>query len=138
MLSALFGGVLLGLGASLFWFQNGRVAGVSGILRGAVRGGRDHGELVAFLVGLIAAGWLAGALGRAPVPSASPPLPLSLLAGGLVGFGTRLSNGCTSGHGVCGLSRFSPRSLAATVTFIAAGVATVFLVGRAWPTWVVR
>src|SRR5262245_1453644 len=138
MFTAFVGGALLGLGASLFWFQNRRVAGVSGILREAVRGGPRQGELVAFLAGLIAAGWLAAALGRAPTAPVSPPLPVWLVAGGLVGFGTGLANGCSSGDGVGGLRRFSPRSVVATVTFMAVGMATVFVVGHVMPGWSVR
>jgi uncharacterized protein len=124
--SALAGGMLIGLAASLFLLVNGRVAGVSGLLSGLLtpmRGGRDVRAL--FLVGLIAAG-LVGVL---LVPERLPPSPYGLpwlaAAGLLVGFGTRLAGGCTSGHGVCGISRGSLRSVVATITFVAAAVLTL-------------
>ena len=136
MILAILGGVLIGLSASLFWALNGRVAGVSGILGGALVGsGQERWVRLAFLCGLVLAG-----LGFAAFSSriALPPLPLAPLAGAglLVGFGTRLSGGCTSGHGVCGLSRFSLRSLAAVLTFIASGALTVFVVRHVLKLWV--
>ena len=138
MLPALIGGALIGLAASAFWFGNGRVAGVSGIVRGALRAGPQRGELLLFLAGLVTAGLLASALGRAPATASGPPLGGLALAGGLVGLGTRLAGGCTSGHGVCGIARFSVRSVIATLTFVAAGAATVALVAHVLPTWSVR
>lgn len=131
-LPALLGGALIGLSASLLLVANGRVAGISGVvgsLLAPVRG--DIAWRVLFLVGLLTGG-LALALLR---PSSFPP-PSSLTSGGvallvvaglLVGFGTRLGNGCTSGHGVCGISRGATRSIAATLTFMATGALTVFL-----------
>jgi hypothetical protein len=135
MFLATIGGMLIGLSASLFWSLNGRVAGVSGILSGAFFG-RAGGRLVrlAFLLGLLAAGIAFAAFSkRVPVPTL-PLAPLAV-AGLLVGFGTRMSGGCTSGHGVCGLSRLSTRSLAAVVTFIATGAITVFVVRHVLKLW---
>jgi uncharacterized membrane protein YedE/YeeE len=124
--SALVGGALIGLAAVLLMLLNGRIAGVSGILGGALARERDSGWRVAFLVGLVAAPLLLGALGD-PMPA--PRLPASwaiVVAGGLlVGFGTRLGGGCTSGHGVCGMARLSPRSIAATLIFMATAMVVV-------------
>ena len=136
MILAILGGLLIGLSASLFWALNGRVAGVSGIVSGALSGtGQERWVRLAFLSGLVLAG-----LGFAAFSSriALPPLPLAPLAaaGLLVGFGTRRSGGCTSGHGVCGLSRFSVRSLAAVLTFMTSGALTVFLVRHVLKLWV--
>jgi len=133
---ALLGGALIGLSASLYWSLNGRIAGVSGILHGALRGaGEERVIRLLFLLGLFITGLLF-ALFTTRV--ASPPVPLLPLAiaGLLVGIGTRLGGGCTSGHGVCGLSRFSLRSLVATLTFMATGVATVFVVRHVLKWWV--
>jgi uncharacterized protein len=139
LLSALLGGVLIGLAASIYWAANRRIAGVSGIVRAAVLGGADgaRGEPLAFLLGLVSAGALASIF-RAPPAAVGQPIALLWLGGLLVGFGTRVGGGCTSGHGVCGLSRLSGRSLVATLTFIAAGAITVALVARALPSWGVR
>ena len=130
MLTALAGGVLIGLAATLFWAVTGRVAGVSGLLEQAVgrRAGRGRSEAIAFVVGLVAAGLVLSPL-RRPWPPADRPLAVLLVAGLLVGFGTRLARGCTSGHGVCGVSRLSPRSLVATAVFMATGGITVWAVG---------
>lgn len=125
-LSAAVGGGLIGLAASALILANGRVAGVSGVLGGALQ--RAPGDLawrLAFLGGLLVAGLLAGER-SAPLDPGAGLLPLAL-AGILVGAGTRYGGGCTSGHGVCGLSRGSVRSLAATLTFMGAGFATVFV-----------
>jgi uncharacterized membrane protein YedE/YeeE len=124
--SALLGGVILGLAASLAWVLLGKIAGISGILARALKGrlGWEQG----FVLGLLAAGLLARLffpeLAQAHIEAGYAKL---ILAGLLVGIGTRLGNGCTSGHGVCGLGRGSPRSLAATAVFMLAGVITVFL-----------
>lgn len=122
----LLGGVLIGLAASLLLWLNGRVVGVSGMLGGVLSPARgDVLWRVLALLGLM----LAGAIGLMIAPERLGRSPRSLailaLAGLCVGIGTRLSNGCTSGHGVCGVSRLSPRSLIATATFIATGVLTV-------------
>jgi uncharacterized membrane protein YedE/YeeE len=133
ILFPLLGGALIGLSASLLLLANGRVAGISGVvglLLAPVRG--DIAWRVLFFGGLLAGGLLLAWLH--PV-SFAPPVFLSagrvaglVAAGLLVGFGTRLGNGCTSGHGVCGISRGSARSFAATLTFMATGILTVFLV----------
>lgn len=128
-LSALIGGALIGLAASLYLLAYGRVCGISGILGGLVdRETEQRAVRLAFLSGLLAAG-----LGlRLAHPSAlasgwTPSLSVAMLAGLLVGFGTRLGSGCTSGHGICGVSRLSLRSLIATLTFLLAGALTVFV-----------
>jgi uncharacterized membrane protein YedE/YeeE len=131
-LAALFGGMLIGLSASAMLLLNGKIAGISGILAGPVKPVRgDALWRVYFLAGLFAGGLLL----RIFLPSAFDfgiirPFPLLVIAGLLVGFGTRLGSGCTSGHGVCGVSRLSPRSLVATVTFIVTGALTVCLVNH--------
>jgi len=128
MLVALLGGALIGLSASLYWSLNGRIAGVSGVLAGLFRAQRDDRSVrLAFLLGLVLAGvWFGKTTDRIAAPLLSLA-PLAI-AGVLVGFGTRLGSGCTSGHGVCGLSRFSPRSLVAVCTFMLTGALTVFVV----------
>jgi hypothetical protein len=132
MLTGFLGGALIGLAATLYWLATGRTAGVSGILAGALGDREGRAERLAFLAGLIGVGLLAAVVSS---PAGAMPYPLSilLLAGVLVGFGTRLGGGCTSGHGVCGISRFSIRSLIATATFIAAGAATVAIVNHLPP-----
>jgi uncharacterized membrane protein YedE/YeeE len=146
MLSALIGGCLIGLAATLFWLENGRIAGVSGILRGALRATGERGELLLFLAGLAGAGLLSVLVfswsPQPPPPSPSllhvagdQPLAVLLAGGVLVGFGTRLGRGCTSGHGVCGTSRLSARSLVATLIFVAAGALTVLAIARLAPGW---
>jgi uncharacterized membrane protein YedE/YeeE len=137
VLRALIGGALIGAAATLYWFTNRRAAGVSGVLSGALREPDERRERVLFLLGLVAAGVVAALVGARPATVAQGATPL-LLAGLLVGFGTRLGGGCTSGHGVCGLSRFSRRSLVATLTFIATGAITVFIVGHIGSGWSVR
>lgn len=129
--TALGGGLLLGLASALFILLNGRILGISGILGGLLT--LKPGETVwrlAFLLGLFAApatlAWIAPA-GWVPPPRFEAGTAATVLAGLLVGFGTRLGSGCTSGHGVCGLSRLSPRSLVATGTFMAAGFALVYV-----------
>jgi uncharacterized protein len=127
--SGLLGGALIGLAASLLLLGTGRVAGVSGITAGALfsREPSARSWRLAFLAGLVAAG--VPFVLFAPGAIAPSPRPLLWLAisGLLVGIGTRLGNGCTSGHGVCGVSRLSPRSLVATALFVGAGMLTVTL-----------
>lgn len=129
-LSALLGGAFIGLAASLLWLTNGRVAGISGIVGGLVPGkAGDISWRVAFLAGLLAVGVVAALVAPATLAVSSLRGPVVMLvAGVVVGFGTRLGNGCTAGHGVCGLSRGSPRSLVATLTFMATGIATASLI----------
>jgi uncharacterized membrane protein YedE/YeeE len=126
----LAGGALIGASASLLLALNGRVAGISGILGGLVLPAR--GDVIwraLFTLGLIVGG--AAAFSAAPASfdaSGAPALGLVAVAGALVGIGTRIGNGCTSGHGVCGISRFAPRSIVATITFMATGALTVVAV----------
>jgi len=127
-LISLFGGVLIGLSATALLLFNGRIAGISGIVNGLTRR-TSTAEWVwraAFVAGLVGAGGIAMHLLHQA--TASPArLPVLLLAGVLVGFGTTLGGGCTSGHGVCGLGRFSRRSLVAVLTFMASAIITVLL-----------
>lgn len=128
--SALGGGVLIGTAAALLLWLNGRIAGISGIVNGLLQPGRgDTAWRAQFVLGLIA-GAAVYALVYPAGYSARAGFPAGLLAlgGFLVGFGTRLGGGCTSGHGVCGIARLAPRSLAATITFVLTGAATVFIV----------
>ena len=126
--SAAIGGALIGLAAALLMLLSGRIAGISGILGESLNTGTDKGWRLAFLAGLVAAPLLATLAGYG-VPS--PQMPGSwgviVLGGLLVGFGTRLGTGCTSGHGICGIARLSPRSLAATALFMAAAIIVVFV-----------
>ena len=127
--TSLAGGVLIGAAAAMFLLLNGRVAGISGILGGLLRpSAGDIGWRVAFIAGLVAAPLLYQLATPLPVVQIDADTGLLVAAGLLVGLGTRYGSGCTSGHGVCGLSRLSPRSLVATAAFMAAGFATVFIV----------
>lgn len=132
IISALSGGALIGASASLLLLCHGRVAGISGILGGVLRGGTsDRDWRLAFLAGLVAAGVVAAIAFPSAVGASPVSLPLVAVAGLLVGFGTRLGNGCTSGHGVCGISRLSVRSLLATVVFMLTAALTVAVVRAA-------
>lgn len=128
---SLSGGVLLGIASAMFILLNGRILGISGIVGGLLppRAG-DRGWRIAFLAGMAAAPlvylWLAPTE-MVQAPRIDAGYALIVVAGLLVGFGTRYGSGCTSGHGVCGLSRMSPRSLVATVSFMAAGFLVVFV-----------
>ncbi|GAC1691229.1 MAG: YeeE/YedE family protein [Candidatus Dormibacteraceae bacterium] len=130
---AALGGILIGLAAVLLMSGLGRIAGVSGIAGGLVtRRGGDWPWRLAFVIGLVSAAPLRLLVsGESGVGAPQVGWPWMALAGLLVGLGTRLGSGCTSGHGVCGIARFSPRSLAATATFMALGIATVAVV-RHW------
>ena len=126
--SALAGGALIGLAAAMFVLLNGRIAGISGIAGGLLRPARgDIGWRIAFLLGLVIAPLVYGAFASLPAAHIDASTGALIAAGLLVGVGTRYGGGCTSGHGVCGLSRLSARSVAATLLFIAAGFATVFV-----------
>ncbi|WP_273203538.1 YeeE/YedE family protein [Marinobacter subterrani] len=127
--SSLAGGILIGLAAASFLLLNGRVAGISGILGGLLTPARGNiAWRVAFLAGLIGAptAWLLAS--DLPAIEIQAGYPALVVAGLLVGIGTRYGSGCTSGHGVCGLSRLSLRSLAATLSFMAAGFVTVYVI----------
>ena len=127
---ALIGGALIGLAGVLLLLTHGKVAGISGLYGGVLRRGTsDRTFRLSFVVGLVAA----GAVLKLVLPSAfattwNATLPFALVAGLIVGFSTQLGNGCTSGHGVCGISRLSVRSLVATGTFMATGFVTVYVV----------
>jgi uncharacterized membrane protein YedE/YeeE len=124
-LYGLLGGLLIGSASALLLLGNGRIAGISGIL-GTTLKGEDFSGLP-FLVGLIGLPALYSLTFGAPAITVTASAPLLLVGGLLVGFGTRLGSGCTSGHGVCGMSRLSPRSLVATGTFMAVAGVTVFV-----------
>jgi uncharacterized membrane protein YedE/YeeE len=127
--ASLAGGMLIGLAAALLILVNGRIAGISGItgrLLGEITSGERAWRLL-FLAGLLAAPWLWRMVAPLPAPQIQAGTALLVVAGLLVGFGTRLGSGCTSGHGVCGISRGSLRSLMATLLFMGAGFVTVFL-----------
>lgn len=126
---ALAGGVLIGIAAALFVLLNGRIAGISGIVGGLLKPARgDLAWRAAFVAGLVAAPLLYVLFATVPAPQIDAGYGALVVAGLMVGLGTRYGSGCTSGHGVCGLSRLSPRSLVATLAFMAAGFATVFVV----------
>jgi uncharacterized protein len=126
-ISAAIGGALIGLSALLLLLLNGRIAGVTGIFAGVVDpAGTDRAWRATVIAGLIAAPLSAMLIGYAvPVPQMPANLITIAFAGVLVGFGTRLSNGCTSGHGICGIARLSPRSIVATGAFMIAAIAVV-------------
>ena len=123
------GGLLIGVAVAAFVLIHGRIAGISGILGGLLRpAGQDVGWRIAFIAGLLAAPALYALFTRLPSATIEAGFPVIAVAGLLVGLGARYGAGCTSGHGVCGLARLSPRSLAATLAFMTAGFVTVFVV----------
>ncbi len=127
--ASLAGGLLIGVAAAMFVLLNGRIAGISGIVGGLLRPARgDLSWRFAFVLGLVASPLLYALFASVPTPRIDASWGALVLAGLLVGAGTRYGSGCTSGHGVCGLSRLSPRSLAATATFTGAGFVTVFVI----------
>ena len=127
--SALAGGALIGLAAALFIHANGRIAGISGIVGGLLRPSPgDRAWRLAFVLGMIAAPLLWSLAATLPPLIIAADWPLLIVAGLVVGISTRYGAGCTSGHGVCGISRLSPRSLAATLAFMGSGFVTVFVV----------
>jgi uncharacterized protein len=126
--SALAGGLLIGLAAAMLLLLNGRIAGISGIVGGLLRFvGSDAPWRLAFLAGLLLAPLLYQLVTALPESRIDADWPTLIVAGLLVGVGTQYGSGCTSGHGVCGLSRQSPRSLVATLAFMAAGFVTVYV-----------
>ena len=128
-LSALAGGALIGLAASALYLATGRIAGVSGIAGGLLRaGGADAVWRLLFLAGLVLGAGVTGLVAGTPVLRIAASWPVLVVAGLLVGYGTQLGRGCTSGHGVCGIARFSARSIAATAVFMVAAGLTVFIV----------
>ncbi|GAA4743896.1 YeeE/YedE thiosulfate transporter family protein [Sphingomonas daechungensis] len=127
---AVFGGLLIGAAAALLLLLTGRIAGVSGMFATVVRiadAGPPWRLAAAFVIGLPVGAIVASTLIRQPQIEVTSSVPVLIAAGLLVGFGTRLGNGCTSGHGVCGIGRLSFRSIAATLAFMAAAAATVFV-----------
>lgn len=125
--TSLIGGMLIGAAAALFIFLNGRIAGISGILGGLLKPAKgDMLWRVAFLGGMLAAPLVYGLAAQLPEVRVDADIGTLVAAGLLVGLGTRYGSGCTSGHGVCGIARLSPRSLVATAAFMAAGFATVY------------
>ena len=132
--AALAGGVLLGLASALFVLLNGRILGISGIVGGLLRPrAGDVGWRLAFVLGMLVAPGLYWLVVGPTQPRIDATWGMVVIAGLLVGVGTRYGSGCTSGHGVCGLSRMSPRSLVATLAFMGAGFITVFLIRHALP-----
>lgn len=136
--ASLAGGVLIGLATALLLLGQGRIAGIAGILASPLRALAAHRSLrpeagrLLFLLGLLLAPWCWQLFAPLPSVSTDVGLPGLLLAGLLVGVGVRMGNGCTSGHGVCGLSRFSLRSLVNVLAFMGAGFVTVFLMRHLW------
>lgn len=126
--SSLTGGILIGIAAAMFILFNGRIAGISGILGGLLQPKRgDVVWRVAFIIGILLAPLVFSVFAPLPSVRIDTSTAVLVIAGLLVGVGTRYGSGCTSGHGVCGLSRFSPRSLVATAAFMSAGFLTVFI-----------
>lgn len=126
--TSLAGGLLIGLAAALFLLFNGRIAGISGIVGGLLKPARgDIAWRIAFVAGLVIAPLVYALAAPLPQVHVEANYPVLLIAGLLVGIGTRYGSGCTSGHGICGLSRRSPRSVMATVAFMVAGFVTVYI-----------
>ena len=130
--SGLIGGLLIGLATALMMLFNGRIAGISGIVGGLLaRNGSEVGWRAVFVVGLLLGAFIYMlATGGALPVRVEASLPVMVVAGLLVGFGTRLGSGCTSGHGISGIARLSKRSVVATLVFMGAGIVTVFLTGH--------
>lgn len=126
--TALAGGALIGLAAGMLALLNGRIAGISGVLGGLLRpAAGDRAWRLAFICGLVGAPLVHALFSALPTPQIDASYSALILAGLFVGIGARYGSGCTSGHGVCGLSRWSPRSLVATLAFMASGFVTVFV-----------
>jgi len=128
-ISAFAGGSLIGFAAFLFFAFNGRMAGVSSIASGSIINKENRFDNILFLLGLIIGPIIYSFSGNEIVSVLTNSIPLLIIGGLLVGVGTKIGNGCTSGHGVCGISRFSLRSIIATITFIITGVITVLIFG---------
>jgi hypothetical protein len=128
-ISAFIGGLLIGFAAFLFFIFNGRIAGVSSIASDSINKNQNKFDNILFLSGLIIGPILYSLSGKEIESVLTNSIPLLIFGGLLVGVGTKIGNGCTSGHGVCGISRFSIRSIVATITFILTGVITVLIFG---------
>jgi uncharacterized membrane protein YedE/YeeE len=127
-LASLAGGALIGLSAGLLILLAGKIAGIAGIIGGLVNGASDRTWRFLFVIGLLASPWVWQLFATLPDLTMVASTPWLIVAGLLVGIGTRYANGCTSGHGICGLSRFSIRSLAAVGAFMATGFVTVYII----------
>lgn len=128
-LSAMLGGVIIGLATTALLIVTGRIAGISGIVGGLFRLSQgDRGWRIAFIAGLLMAPWIYRWIAVLPPVEIRTSYGLLVLAGLIVGIGTRYGSGCTSGHGVCGLSRLSPRSIVATIIFIATAMVTTYVI----------
>ena len=128
-IAALAGGVMIGVAASILLLANGRIAGISGILGRLTKRTKPSSESILFLTGLIVAPVLYRMFFGMPELTVTASIPVLIIAGLAVGVGTQMGNGCTSGHGICGVARLSKRSIVATLTFILAGVVTVAVMG---------
>jgi uncharacterized protein len=130
----LAGGGLIGLSGAMFLLFNGRIMGASGILGTVIDGsaGRNTAENIVFIAGLVGVPWLVALAWPGQATNLTPDIRAVVAGGVLVGLGTRLANGCTSGHGVCGMSRLSRRGIAATLAYVGAGVIGVALVRHVW------
>jgi uncharacterized protein len=127
---ALIGAIMIGSGAALLLLVNGQIAGVSGLFGSLLRRStNDRGWRLAFLGGFAAAGFVASRVAPEMIVTTPRSLTILVIAGLIVGYGTRLGNGCTAGHGVCGMGRLAPRSLVAGTIFISVGLLTVFFAG---------
>lgn len=127
-IEALLGGLMIGVSASILIMLSGKIAGISGILNGAIFETNDRVWRILFLTGLLVGGFLCHLITDKAIPEIAINNPwLAILAGLIVGYGVRLGSGCTSGHGVCGIARLSKRSFVATLVFIGAGIVTVAL-----------
>ena len=133
--SAFVGGSLIGFAAFLFFVFNGRIAGVSSIASDSIIKNENRFDNILFLSGLIIGPIMYSLSGKEIESFLTNSFPLLIAGGFLVGFGTKIGNGCTSGHGVCGISRFSIRSIVATIAFITTGVITVLIFGIEWQNY---
>ena len=130
-LPAFIGGTVIGLAVVLFYIGNGRLSGISGILKNFLYSNDKKFDNLLFLVGLILGPLFYSFFSKSEIPfSITINIPTLIIGGLLVGVGTSISNGCTSGHGICGISRFSPRSILATIVFVVIAIITVTIVGR--------
>jgi uncharacterized membrane protein YedE/YeeE len=130
-LPAFVGGTVIGLAVVIFYLGNGRLAGISGIIKNFINSSSNKFDNFLFLIGLILGPLIYSLFSKSEIPfSITVSLPTLIIGGLLVGVGTGISNGCTSGHGICGISRFSPRSILATIVFVLTAIITVVVMGR--------
>jgi len=130
-LSAFIGGAIIGLAVVVFYLGNGRLAGISGIIKNLINSNNNRFDNLLFLIGLVLGPLIYSVFSKSEIPfSITDSLPTLIIGGLLVGVGTGISNGCTSGHGICGISRFSPRSILATIIFVLVAITTVVVMGR--------